>query len=181
MGFSVALEPLAFRRMAGDAVKQRGKHLRLFKPQLVHRLVDHQLVHHQLIFGNPYDPVSQLLNGSIKFGQGRNLRGQAPVKRGFPVNGVARQQHLLGAHGTQAIHPHGGCGAAPHAGGHIANAGLVLHHNKVAAGGNVAAARHRIAMHPGDGWLVRAPQAHEVFGVFLHHLVVQHRVPGHGL
>ena len=167
--------------MACDAVKQRGKHLCLFQPQLVHRLVDHQLVHHQLIFGHADDAICQLFNGCVKFGQRRNIGRQAPGKRCFAVDGVAGQQHLLGAHGTEAVDPHGWRGAAPHAGGHVADAGGVLHHDEVAAGCDVAATRHRIAMHAGDGGLVRAPQAHEVFGVFLHQLVVQHRVPGHRL
>jgi hypothetical protein len=52
------------------------------------------------------------------------------------------------------------------------------HHQQVAAQGDVAAARHRIAVHLGDGGLGAFPQRHEVLGVALHVGVVVHRVPG---
>ncbi len=36
-------------------------------------------------------------------------------------------------------------------------------------------------MNSGNRRFIGTPQAHEVFGIFLHELIVQHRVPRHGL
>src|SRR5688572_1972564 len=74
-----ALELVALRRVAGDAVEEGAKDLRGVKPLRVDRLVDEQLVHHELAHGHSRHSPEQRLEALVEAIGGRRLRGEPPL------------------------------------------------------------------------------------------------------
>src|SRR5680860_916483 len=93
------------------------------------------------------------------------------------VDDVPSEQHPLRALGTKPVHPHR-CGrAAPDAGRHVADLGVVGHQYHVAGQRDVATSGDRVTMHLGYGRLKRSPQTEEVVRVALHQAEILDRVP----
>ena len=173
----VAPEPQALGVVPRDAVEEGREHLALLQPHVQHHLVDDHLVHRQMALRHAGDALGQRPRRALELVRGDGRVRQAPFGGGAPVDDVAGEHQLLGAHGAEPERPHRRRRAAPYPRRHVADAGILGDHDQVAAERDVAAARDGGAVDLGDGGLGAAPQAHEILGVALHRRIVDQRVP----
>ena len=131
------------------------------RPAVEHDLVDDQLVHRQVRARHAGDALGE----RDRVAASSSAAGTATLARPHsaacaPVIEVAGEHQLLGARRAEAEGPHRRRRAAPDARRHVADLGVVGHHQQVAAQRDVAAAGDRVAVHLGDGRLrssARAP------------------------
>ena len=118
--------------MAGDAIEHGGHHLCLLQPSGEHELIDYKLVHGEVPTWHTRNSIGQVVCGLIKLGCRHHNVGEPPGCSGAAINQVASKHHLFGTGRTDTMRPHRRGRAAPHPGGHVADAGILSHHQQIA-------------------------------------------------
>ena len=132
----------------------------------------------QLVGGDVLEPAGVRLHRLGELFGRADVGHQPDAVGGGRVDGVARQQELLGVLQPEPVHPQHGGGRAEDTRRRVADVGVGSHEQQIAAQDQVGGPTDGPAVDLAQHRLGALPDLHEPFDVLAHELVVPHGIPG---